>query len=143
MECTLQTLTDAEAAYIAGLMDGEGTITLSRRHRNENRQLVLSISSTERYLLEYVQNATSMGQITSRRVYSNKHSPSYTYTLSNRQALQIIARIAPYLRSYKARRAALVLREYLALTPRNGKYSAEFRVLREHFVATFLAIKPA
>lgn len=40
------------AAYIAGLIDGEGTVTLSRRHANENRQLVISIANTERGLLE-------------------------------------------------------------------------------------------
>jgi hypothetical protein len=43
-----------EAAYIAGLIDGEGTITLSREHRNENRRLVVSIASTERCLLDFV-----------------------------------------------------------------------------------------
>lgn len=48
-------LTSVEAAYIAGLIDGEGTISLTRRHRLENRQLVVSISSTEKCLLKYVQ----------------------------------------------------------------------------------------
>lgn len=38
------------AAYIAGLIDGEGTLTLSRRHRNENRHLVVSVSNTDRPL---------------------------------------------------------------------------------------------
>jgi hypothetical protein len=42
---TVQTnpLRTIDAAYIAGLIDGEGTITLSRKHRNENRQLAISI----------------------------------------------------------------------------------------------------
>jgi hypothetical protein len=31
------------AAYIAGLIDGEGTITLTRLHAGENRRLVVSI----------------------------------------------------------------------------------------------------
>jgi len=47
-------LEDTEAAYIAGLIDGEGTITLSKRHRNENRQLVISISNNEKVILDYV-----------------------------------------------------------------------------------------
>jgi hypothetical protein len=34
-----------DAAYIAGLVDGEGTITLSRRHRHDARQLVVSIAN--------------------------------------------------------------------------------------------------
>jgi len=40
------TISKIDAAYIAGLIDGEGTITLSRKHKNENRQLVVSISNT-------------------------------------------------------------------------------------------------
>jgi hypothetical protein len=40
-------LSRQDAAYIAGLIDGEGTIALTRRHRNENRQLEISVSSTE------------------------------------------------------------------------------------------------
>jgi hypothetical protein len=40
-------LTPEQAAYLAGLIDGEGTITLTRMHRHENRRLVMSISSGE------------------------------------------------------------------------------------------------
>lgn len=36
-----------DATYIAGLIDGEGTINLTREHRSENRHLVVSISNTE------------------------------------------------------------------------------------------------
>ena len=46
-------LSQPDAAYIAGLIDGEGTVTLSRRHRDDQRQLVVSIASTERYLLQW------------------------------------------------------------------------------------------
>lgn len=35
-----------DAAYITGLIDGEGTITLTRERRGENRRLVVSISNT-------------------------------------------------------------------------------------------------
>ncbi len=40
-------LDTACAAYIAGLVDGEGTITLSRIHRNERRRLVVCISNND------------------------------------------------------------------------------------------------
>lgn len=52
------------AAYVAGLIDGEGTITLSRRHANERRQLVVSIASTELSLLRFVLIQTETGKIT-------------------------------------------------------------------------------
>lgn len=139
----VQQMSTAEAAYIAGLIDGEGTITLTRKHRNENRQLAVTISNTEKGLLEYVLKTIGAGKITGKRTSKPHHTPSYTYALYNRQALNILEQIHPYLKTYKAERAALLLRDYLTLTPRNGKYSEQLRQAREEFETTVLAIKPA
>jgi hypothetical protein len=134
-------LSIADAAYIAGLVDGEGTITLTRLHRNEQRRLVVSISNTDRALLEYVQQALSMGRITSKRTYSQLHTPSFAWQVSSKQALQVLLQIHPYLRTYKTRRAALALDLYLAVTPRNGKYGSDLRRQRADFERRFLALR--
>jgi len=42
-----------DAAYLAGLVDGEGTVALSHKHRGEHRQLLVSISNTERQILDF------------------------------------------------------------------------------------------
>lgn len=138
---TVNNLSKEDAAYIAGLIDGEGTITLTRRHRNENRQICVGISSTERNMLEFVKSATGIGKITNKTTTRDHHTPSYTFYTSNRQALGLIEQILPYLRSYKKQRAALVLRDYLRLTPRNGKYTPEQIEQRNAFVRKVLAIK--
>jgi hypothetical protein len=130
------------AAYIAGLIDGEGTITLSRIHRNENRRLVVSISNNELGLLEFVHKVVGAGRITRKRTYSARHAPSFTYQISSRQALELLRQTAIYLRSYKAARACLALTEYVRLTPRNGKYASELRGRRSEFEAKLLAIRP-
>jgi hypothetical protein len=130
------------AAYIAGIIDGEGTITLSRRHANENRQLVVSIANTERGLLEFVLDATGVGKITRKRVASDKHTPSFAYSVSNQQALELLRSISMYLRSYKSARANLILREYKKLTPRNGKYTDAIKQKRASFEEQLLALRP-
>lgn len=112
-------LPPTDAAHIAGLIDGEGTITLTQEHANESRRLVVSISNTEYALLEYVKHACNAGRITNKRISQPHHTPSFTYKISNRQALALLAQVYPFLRSYKTDRAALVLREYVNLTPRN------------------------
>jgi hypothetical protein len=122
---TPKSIRELDAAYIAGLIDGEGTITLSRKHRNEYRQLAVSISNTERVLLEYVLQTVGAGKITRKRISQSHHTPSYTYAIYNRQALHFLEQLQPYLKGYKARRSALILRDYVALVPRNGKYSEE------------------
>lgn len=73
---TVNQLSATDAAYIAGMIDGEGTITLTREHKNECRRLVVSISSTERCLLEYIHNTIGAGKITNKRTYKPEHSPS-------------------------------------------------------------------
>jgi hypothetical protein len=138
---TTRKLEPEVAAYIAGLIDGEGTITLSRRHANEHRQLVVSIANTELPLLEYVLEQTGTGKITRKRTVSAKHTPSFCYAVSNRQALTLLEQLHPYLRSYKRRRAELILAKYEQLTPRNGKYTPALNQIRLDFERELLATR--
>lgn len=137
----VKVLHQTDAAYIAGLVDGEGTVTLSRRHRNENRHIVVSISNTERPLLEYVLSSVGAGKITGKRTYQPQHTASYTYTISNRQALRLLDQIFPFLKTYKAYRSELVLRDYIRLTPRNGRYTKKIKKARTTFENKVMNIK--
>ncbi len=60
-------LTPSEAAYVAGLVDADGTVTLMRRHRNENRHAAVSISNTDLGLLQFVCSLVGTGKITNKR----------------------------------------------------------------------------
>jgi len=137
----IQSLSKTDAAYIAGLIDGEGTVTLTRKHKNENRQLCVSISSTEIDLLEFVLSATGVGKITNKQASKSHHAHSFAYAVYNRQALSLLEQILPHLKSYKHDRAALILKDYLTLTPRNGKYTRETLARKKTFERTVLAIK--
>ena len=134
-------LSPADAAYVAGLIDGEGTVTLTRKHRNENRQVAVTISNTELQVLEFVFDVVGAGKITRKRTRKLNHSPSFTYAVYNRQALSLLEQIQPYLHTYKYDQTTVILRDYVALTPRNGKYSAERRKQRAVFEETVLDIK--
>jgi hypothetical protein len=139
---TVNRLDATDAAYIAGILDGEGTIALTRRHRNENRQLEISISNTDLSLLRFVKERVGAGRITRKRTYQDNHSRSATYTISNRQALVLLEQVSQYLRTYKAQRAELVLQNYVRLTPRNGFYTPEIAKLRSEFVEGILCANP-
>jgi len=92
--------------------------------------------------LEYVLDALGAGKITNKSTVSKRHAPSFTYAITNRQALDLLRQIEPWLLSYKAERASLILQEYIRLTPSNGKYSQEARRERRLFENAVLAIKP-
>ncbi|MGY4689000.1 hypothetical protein [Salibacterium sp. K-3] len=59
-----------EASYIAGIIDGEGTITLTRWHKTDPfRRPVITISSTDKELLLYLKSIVG-GVINNKRNYS-------------------------------------------------------------------------
>ena len=138
---SVQSLSLADAAYIAGLVDGEGTITLSRRHAADKRQLVISISSTERAVLDFVIQRIGAGKITTKKTAKAHHTPAFAYAISNRQALSLLLQIEPFLRSYKRQRAALVRVNYVRLIPRNGKYTRATLAERQRFETQTLALR--
>ena len=134
-------LSVAEAAYLAGLIDGEGTVTLSRKHAGDMRQLVVSISNTELRILEFALLSVGAGKLTNKCRSKAHHTPSYAYALWNRQALALLAQVEPYMRSYKRDRARLVVSDYLRLTPRNGRYTDAMRVERRTFEDSLLGLQ--
>jgi hypothetical protein len=138
---TVRHLTPAERGYIAGLIDGEGTVTLSRKHADDLRHVVVSISNTEHELLDHVLAIVGCGKITNKRTAKPNHALSMTYAVWNRQALNLLTQGEPYLRSYKRLRAQLILKHYILLTPRNGKYTATLRAQRSLFESELLGIR--
>ena len=131
-----------DAAYLAGLIDADGTVTLTRKHRYENRHAAVSISNTDKNLLKFVAGTIGAGEITGKRIVRSNHCLSFVFSIYNRQALLLLECVYPFLHTYKARRAEIMLRDYLALTPRNGKYTDEMRLARRAFEDEVLAIKP-
>jgi hypothetical protein len=131
-----------KAAYVAGLIDGEGTVTLTRLHRNENRRLVVCVSNNEVAILHFLLTAIGAGKITGKRTYHDRHRASFTYQISSRQALALLHQTIPYMISYKALRARLALAEYVKVTPRNGRYTKQLLEMRADFAARFFSIRP-
>lgn len=131
-----------DRAYLAGLIDGEGTITLAHKSKNQYRQLIITISNGDRALLEWALERVGAGKITMQRPYKNnkRWKIAHVYAISNRQALDVISQVSPYLKTYKQKRAKFVLENYLRVTPRNGKYSQKLLAQKENFTKSFFEI---
>lgn len=114
-----------EASYIAGIIDGEGTISLTRMHKGEFRRPCISISSTDKELLIYIKSLTD-GVINNKKNYNpERHKDSYTLTIKKKEKVfEVLEKTPPYLRVNKKRARALwILRFYDNVSRRNGKYS--------------------
>ncbi|MFP7297321.1 LAGLIDADG family homing endonuclease [Neobacillus niacini] len=131
-----------EAAYIAGIIDGEGSISLTRMHVHEHRRPCISIASTDKELLVYIQSLSG-GTINNKKNYKpDKHKNSYTLNIKKKEAvISILRHISPYLRVDKKRnRAQWILKKYEEVTPRNGKYTMESLEKKLAFEESFFSI---
>jgi hypothetical protein len=131
-----------EAAYIAGIIDGEGSISLTRNHSTEMRRPCVSISSNDKELLLYIKSLVG-GNIHNKKNYKpEKHQDSFTLTIKNKTlVLNLLHHIKPFLRiNRKRKRAELILECYQKVTPRNGKYSEKMLKEKVKFEELFFKL---
>ena len=133
---------ETEKAYIAGIVDGEGSIMLTKFHKNQYHSPCVSIASTDLELLEWVKNTIKGGKITSKKNYNkNRHKNSYTYTIIYDEAIQLLQDIEPYLVIPKKKaRAQHIIVNYKQVTLRNGRYNEVQRQAKEQFYIDFMAL---
>ena len=134
-------LSTTDAAYLAGLVDGEGTITLSAS-KDRTRKPSLSIANTDRGLLEWTREVTGSGFISTKRSKKEPHHlDAHIWASYSDQALNIVEQILPYLKeAKKLARAKFLLDNYKKVTPRNGKYTKELFKKKEEFVKEFYCL---
>lgn len=99
-------LSEAESAYIAGFVDGEGSILLYLRR--DTASLRLSISNTKRHVLEWISERTGLGSIITREHENLKHATSHNWQVNSEGAESVIEQIRPYM-IIKTRQADLGL----------------------------------
>lgn len=136
-------MTELEKAYIAGIIDGEGSIMLQRFHKNQFPSPCVSIASSTIELLNWIREKVRYGVIKRKKNYNpKKHKDCYSYSLKYDEAIKFIEAIYPYLIiENKKKRAFLIIIEYKNVTPRNGRYSDELLIKKEGFYERFISIK--
>lgn len=135
-------LIENEKGYIAGIIDGEGTITLTRLSANEYRAPVVSVTSTTIEILEYLQERCG-GSISSQSKKEVQHKDSWCWKIIRNKAIELLEQCSDYLLvPEKKYRADLIINQYKAVTPRNGRYNEERRKLKEKFEEDFFNFVP-
>lgn len=132
-------MTISEAAYIAGIIDGEGSISLTRNHKGENRRPCITISSNDIELLNYIKEVAGGVIIMKKNYKPDTHNQSYTLNIKRKnEVFNLLGQTIDYLRINKKRkRAEWIIKHYDDVTPRNGKYTPEMCRRKEEFESTF------
>jgi hypothetical protein len=129
-----------ELAYAAGLFDGEGSISLVRHHDNRTHSPQVSIASTDYEVVNWFQKRFG-GSIVTKQPRMSNHSVSYDWRLTDRRALTCLELVRPYLViERKIRRIDLLLTDYVACTPRNGRYTDEMVERKQALIETFFSL---
>lgn len=133
-------MTNPEKAYIAGIIDGEGSISLIKQSKNQHPCPTVCVASTDLELLEWLKNKIGKGTIISKKNYNKlKHKDSYAFTLMKDAAINLLKEINMYLVIKKKKaRAEHIIYHYKAVTVRNGKYTTEQLAVKNQFYIDFM-----
>jgi hypothetical protein len=87
-----------ERAWLAGIIDGEGSISISD-HRKKGRwfRLDLDVGMTHRETIYRIQTLTGRGNIDLREPKKEEHSQCWIWRVSGPDAQAILKEIKPYL----------------------------------------------
>ncbi len=114
---------DTEAAWLAGYIDGDGSISLYAKSGRKFRHPILIIDSTDPELLDEVERLLG-GTRTKKTKTQDHHRQCYSWRLYGaNNILEALKHIQPYLRcSVKKRRALMLLDDWKNVTSPNGRY---------------------
>jgi len=99
-------LVATDAAYIAGILDGEGTISINFRNpravsREVNTQLTIQVcvTMTDYELIKWLREITDCGNIYSNPARQVHHKPTWSPRPGIADAYEIIAQCLPYMKT--------------------------------------------
>ena len=125
----------SKAAYLAGIIDGEGTIGLIRTGTNKGHAYLspyLRVTMTHLPTIDYIHKMWG-GSMRLHTKQQEHHKQAYTWQYSSQGAINILATIWPFLQT-KRTQAWLMFQFWANRTKRNGYLiSAEEAALREGY----------
>ena|SRR3990167_89212 len=86
-----------EAIYLAGFMDGEGSIILYRRRDTANVSLRVNIANTNLPAIERIRDMAKAGAISITKRHSNLHKTGYLWQINSDTAVSFLEQILPHL----------------------------------------------
>lgn len=94
-------MTEVDRAYIAGLFDGEGSVSfVFKKAKNGKRygKLYARISNTDRKVLEWIKETLGFGFIVSTKMPKPNCKPCYDFVVAYEKARKFLAIVQPYLK---------------------------------------------
>lgn len=145
--CTMLPITKSQAAYIAGIIDGEGCFVKQSSSKHSNKHScypLIQVVTTDKVLMEWMVNTTGIGSIYSAPRKQKNWSDAWSWNITSSYIRQILPLIAPYL-IIKKNHADLFMRIFdirnnRRLTSDEAKhFSEELSKLNKRGIGKFIA----
>ena len=99
--------------YLAGFIDGEGTITIMRfirkcRRRRIDYRPLISVTNTNKEILELILLLTGVGTLSKGHKLIHMRKQPWKYCVTNSNAIELAKQLYPYLKIKKMNAALLV-----------------------------------
>ena len=131
-------LDETRLAYLAGIVDGEGTIN-ARMNKSGSMDLSFSVANTDMTLILWiVEHFGGQAMPVNQSNPNPKHKPVWRVWWRRKDAVVLLERLMPYL-LIKARRAALFI-ELNAMMTNKRRLTAEERTARVEPLAEMIAL---
>jgi hypothetical protein len=125
-------------AYLAGLIDGEGSIMMCRLggKTRKRRSPVISIGNTDILMISWL--VENFGGMFLTRPKTGNHNAMYEWRVKGKTAVSLCRQCLPYLRTKrKQERARLISEEYHLVTLQNGRPTEAEDRARQDFEERF------
>lgn len=99
-------ITETQAAYIAGFLDGEGSVILVMRRTSV--AMYVSATNSNRAVLDWLAETSGVGGVNDHRAVGERHAATWAWRTSGDAAESLLRRILPYM-IIKAEQARLAI----------------------------------
>ena len=100
----MKTMTNSQVAYIAGVIDGEGCLSVRRIGANRFKQstfwLQLKVSNTNKEILDYLLETTGLGRLSNamiNKTVTGNSKPYWKWMVKQSEALELLVLLRPWL----------------------------------------------
>jgi DNA modification methylase len=93
-------MSEKDAAWLAALIDGEGTISISRAKRNGSRDVFsarITIPNTCKALVDRARDLCGFGNVTEQAIKPPSKKQGYRWQIGNRRAVSVLLAVLPHL----------------------------------------------
>lgn len=133
-------ITRTDLAWVAGLIDGDGCITMNKQTNGSYRKPMVVVDNCDEEILDSLVEIAG-GSLVTKKKYQDHHRQAYSWRLYGADnVIGFLREILPYMRcQHKIDRARMLVEEYKVVTHRNGRYNPEARLAKEDFETRFMS----